>query len=418
MSHFLRNVLMVNRNRHRILAIAAVGSAFLYAKGDENFNSSFSVSIPAPWRESLSLPRQNWPFGVVPLFSVAHGSGPSSDVSGFSVAPESPKPCCGCLGKDTIAKAAAKVGPAVVNISLQQGIYGVGVGKGIGSGTIIDEDGTILTCAHAVVDFHGLRASSKGKVGVTLQDGRTFEGTVVNADLQSDVAIVKINSKTPLPTAKLGTSSKLQPGDWVIAVGCPLSLQNTVTAGIVSCVDRKSSDLGLGGLRREYLQTDCAINPGNSGGPLVNMDGEVIGVNIMKVLAADGLSFAVPIDSIAKIMEHFRKNGRVVRPWLGLKMIDLNDMIISQLKDRDGSFPNIKRGILVPMVTPGSPAERAGFRPGDVVVEFDGKPVASITEITEIMGDRVGVPLKVVVKRAKDELVTLTVIAEESHTDM
>ncbi|XP_062004269.1 putative protease Do-like 14 [Rosa rugosa] len=418
MSQFLRKVLIANRNRHRILAIAAVGSAFLYAKGDENFNSSFLVSIPAPWRESLSLPRQNWPLGVVPLFSVAHGSGPSSDVSGFSVAGESPKPCCGCLGKDTIAKAAAKVGPAVVNISLQQGIFGVGVGKGIGSGTIIDEDGTILTCAHAVVDFHGLRASSKGKVGVTLQDGRTFEGTVVNADLQSDVAIVKINSKTPLPTAKLGASSKLQPGDWVIAVGCPLSLQNTVTAGIVSCVDRKSSDLGLGGLRREYLQTDCAINPGNSGGPLVNMDGEVIGVNIMKVLAADGLSFAVPIDSIAKIMEHFRKNGRVVRPWLGLKMIDLNDMIISQLKERDSSFPNIKRGILVPMVTPGSPAERAGFRPGDVVVEFDGKPVSSITEITETMGDRVGVPLKVVVKRAKDELVTLTVIAEESHTDM
>ncbi|KAF7137172.1 hypothetical protein RHSIM_Rhsim07G0186800 [Rhododendron simsii] len=139
-------------------------------------------------------------------------------------------------------------------------IYGLAMGKSDGSGTIIDSDGTNLTCAHAVVDFKGLRSPSEGKVDVTLQDGRTFEGTVLNADLHSDIAIVKINSKTPLPMAQLGSSSKLRPGDWVVAMGCPLSLQNTVTAGIVSCVDRNSSDLGLGGMRREYLQTDCAIN--------------------------------------------------------------------------------------------------------------------------------------------------------------
>ncbi|KAM1549376.1 hypothetical protein ACFX1Z_010436 [Malus domestica] len=217
------------------------------------------------------------------------------DISGVSPSEETPKPCSGCLGRDSFAKAAAKVGPAVVNISAPQ-------------------------------------------------DGRTFEGTVVNADLQSDVAIVKINSKTPLPTAKLGSSRKLQPGDWVIAVGCPLSLQNTVTAGII----------------REYLQTDCAINPGNSGGPLVNIDGEVIGVNIMKVLAADGLSFAFPIDSVTKIIEHFKKSGRVVRPWVGLKFV----------------------------------------------------------WIIEIMGDRVRVPIKAVVIRARDEIVTLTVIPEESNSDM
>ncbi|KAM1549377.1 hypothetical protein ACFX1Z_010436 [Malus domestica] len=205
------------------------------------------------------------------------------DISGVSPSEETPKPCSGCLGRDSFAKAAAKVGPAVVNISAPQ-------------------------------------------------------------DLQSDVAIVKINSKTPLPTAKLGSSRKLQPGDWVIAVGCPLSLQNTVTAGII----------------REYLQTDCAINPGNSGGPLVNIDGEVIGVNIMKVLAADGLSFAFPIDSVTKIIEHFKKSGRVVRPWVGLKFV----------------------------------------------------------WIIEIMGDRVRVPIKAVVIRARDEIVTLTVIPEESNSDM
>ncbi|KAB1201108.1 putative protease Do-like 14 [Morella rubra] len=385
---------------------------------------------------------------MLPLFSSRVGPAPSSDIKkeASGAVGDEPKPCCNCLGRDTIANAAARIGPAVVNLSVPQGFFGMTTGKSIGSGTIIDTDGTILTCAHVVVDFQDMRGSSKGKVDVTLQDGRTFEGTVVNADLHSDIAIVKIHSKTPLPTAKLGSSSKLRPGDWVVAMGCPLSLQNTITAGIVSCVDRKSSDLGLGGMRREYLQTDCAINAvtlslslsvslplsppplslslsvmaavGNSGGPLVNVDGEVIGVNIMKVLAADGLGFAVPIDSVSKIIEHFKKSGRVVRPWLGLKMVDLNDMIIGQLKERDPTFPNVNKGILVPMVTPSSPADRAGFHPGDIVIEFDGKPVESIKEIIEIMGDRIGVPLKVLVKRANDNLVTLTVSPEESNPDM
>ncbi|GMY20061.1 putative protease Do-like 14 [Fagus crenata] len=221
------------------------------------------------------------------------------------------------------------------------------------------------------------------RVDVTLQDGRTLEGTVVNADLHSDIAIVKIHSKTP--------------NTWLFD---------------------KSSDLGLGGIRREYLQTDCAINVGNSGGPLVNIDGEIVGVNIMKVLAADGLSFAVPIHSVSKIILHFKKSGRVVRPWLGLKMIDLNEMIIAQLKESDATFPNVNKGVLVPMATPGSPTDCAGFHPSDVVTEFDGKHVESIKEIIEIMGDRVGVPMKAVVKRANDNLVTLTVIPEESKPDI
>ncbi|KAJ9180250.1 hypothetical protein P3X46_008519 [Hevea brasiliensis] len=417
----------------RALSIAAAGSGLLYAKGNSYSDATVSLAVPLPLRESVSLPwsqhliplrpsfisADHWHFGILPLFYSRVSPAPSADIQKESPGVvDGPKPSCGCLGRDTIANAAARVGPAVVNLSVPQGFYGITTGKSIGSGTIIDSDGTILTCAHVVVDFQGMRGSSKGKVDVTLQDGRTFEGTVVNADLHSDIAIVKIKSKTPLPTAKLGSSSKLRPGDWVIAMGCPLSLQNTVTAGIVSCVDRKSSDLGLGGMRREYLQTDCAINAGNSGGPLVNVDGQVVGVNIMKVLAADGLSFAVPIDSVIKIIEHFKKSGRVVRPWLGLKMIDLNEMITAQLKERDPRFPNVDRGVLVPMVTPGSPADRAGFHPGDVVIEFDGKPVESIKEIIEIMGDRVGIPMKVVVKRPNDILASLTVIPEEANPDM
>nr|CAD1819892.1 unnamed protein product [Ananas comosus var. bracteatus] len=267
--------------------------------------------------------------------------------------------CCpGCLGRKSIVKAAATAGPAVHFCR----IYMVNFGY--------------------FVDFQSTRGVSKGKVGVTLQDGREFEGTVVNADLHSDIAV-------------------LQPGDWVVALGCPLSLQNTITSGIVSCVDRKSSDLGLGGVRREYLQTDCAIR-GNSGGPLVNLDGEVVGINVMKVAAADGLSFAVPIDSVVKIIEHFKKRGRVVRPWLGLKMLDLNEMIVAQLKERDDSFQ-----ILSFMLDQ---------TPGSAVVEFEGKCVEGVKEIVDIMGDKVGQPLKVLVKRTNNKSAMLTVIPEEADT--
>ncbi|CAI9303365.1 unnamed protein product [Lactuca saligna] len=436
MRHILRKVSLSKDNAFiRLVALATAGSGLAYKLDIEDSDMSMRVSIPTRSHYTLS---SSWGTPDTVLNSPFSSSAPSRHghppLSLFSVNPtsvpgvnkeppfketsESPKPCCGCLGRDTIANAAARVGPAVVNLSVPKGFQGLTVGKSIGSGTIIDDDGTILTCAHVVVDFQGFTSSSKGKVDVTLQDGRTFEGIVVNADLHSDIAIVKITSKTPLPTAKLGSSSSLRPGDWVVAMGCPLSLQNTITAGIVSCVDRKSSDLGLGGMRREYLQTDCAINAGNSGGPLVNIDGEVIGVNIMKVLAADGLSFSVPIDSVSKIIDHFKTNGRVVRPWLGLKMLDLNDMIVTQLKEKDVMFPNVTKGVLVPMVSPGSPAERAGFRPGDVVVEFEGKPVTSIKEVIEIMGDKVGKPMKVVVKRAKDTCITLTVIPEEANPDM
>ncbi|XP_073041634.1 putative protease Do-like 14 isoform X2 [Primulina eburnea] len=384
-----------------------------------------SDSLTWPWRtmqvnnfhEFTALnPSQH---GFLPLFFSSPNALPGADISKSATnAGDCPRRSCNCFSVDTIPNAAAKVGPAVVNLSVPQGFGGMTMGKSVGSGTIIDEDGTILTCAHVVVDFQGLRSSSKGKVEVTLQDGRTFEGTVVNVDLHSDIALVKIKSKTLLPTAKLGSSSKLRPGDLVVAMGCPLTLQNTVTAGIVSCVDRKSSDLGLGGFRREYLQTDCAINEGNSGGPLVNVYGEIVGVNIMKVLGADGLNFAVPIDSVSTIINHFKRNGRVVRTWLGLKMIDLNDMITSQLKDNNPAFPNVNKGLLVSVVSPGSPADRAGFRPGDVVVEFGGKPIGSIKEVIEIMGDKVGKPFVAVVKRANDTNITLTVIPEEADPDM
>ncbi|KAL8553957.1 hypothetical protein ACS0TY_002277 [Phlomoides rotata] len=353
------------RSLIRAMALATAGSGILcLTSSDSDISLSVSPSTfwDSPkwaWRTMLenilscsyTLPNHS-KSGISPLFFSRADAFPEPDVSKVAATnvEDSPKHSCNCLGRDTIANASAKIGPAVVHISAPHGFHGLTTGRGIGSGTIIDEDGTILTCAHLVAHSYDLRSSSKGKVEVTLQDGRSYKGTVVNVDLHSDIAIVKIKSKTPLPAAKLGSSSKLRPGDWVVALGCPFTLQNTVTAGIVSCIDRKSSDLGMGGMHREYLQTDCAINKGNSGGPLVNVDGELVGVNIMKVMGADGLNFSVPIDSILKIMEHFERNGRVVRPWLGLKMIDLNEMIITLIKEKNASFPDVSGGIFIPMV--------------------------------------------------------------------
>ncbi|KAK3023480.1 hypothetical protein RJ639_044860 [Escallonia herrerae] len=356
-----------SRSFVRIIALAAAGSSLLYLKSADSGNYELLLSRLGP----LS-------------------SGDAKEDASGNVGD----------GSKSVATAAAMVLPALVYISVWW-MDGKTWKNGAGSGTIIDSDGTILTCAHLLSGTGGERVfNSIRKVDVTLQDGRTFVGTVLNEDIHSDIAILKITSTTPFPPAKLGSSCKLHPGDWVVAMGSPRSLKNTVTAGIVSCVGRKSSELGIGGMLREYIQTDCAINPGNSGGPLVNLDGEVVAVNIFSRAAATGLHFAVPIDSVSRIMEHFRKNGRVIRPWLGLKMLDLNGAIITQLKDRDPMFANISKGVLIFMVTPGSPADLAGLRPGDVVVKFHGTPVGSITEITELMGDKVGMPFKVVVKRA------------------
>ncbi|XP_052193723.1 putative protease Do-like 14 isoform X4 [Diospyros lotus] len=375
----------------RLLSLAAAGSGALYLNRDADAKTTASVvTATAPLRYLLLLERP--------------------------IAKDSMIPCRSVVDPDW-SSYVAKVLPAIVLISVPKKMDNKSC-TSIGSGTIVDADGTILTCAHLVVDFQGRKVVSEDKVDVTLQDGQTFVGTVLNADLHSDIAIVKINSKTPFPAAKLGSSCKLHPGESVVALGNPHFLRNTITAGIVSCVDRKSSEIGLGGMLREYIQIDCAVNPGNSGGPLINLDGEIVGVNIMGRKSAAGLNFAVPSDTVSKIVEQFKKNGRVLRPWLGLKMLDLNKMIIVQLKRRHATFPSIKKGVLVLMVSPGSPADRAGMRPGDIVIEFHGKPVGSITEIVELMDDKVGIPLKVVVKREKGTSVTLTVIPEEVNPEL
>ncbi|KAJ8484214.1 hypothetical protein OPV22_016699 [Ensete ventricosum] len=395
-----RRLLSPNHRRSAATGLLAISAYYNGASDGPSHCTNVDVSISVPLRQLLSSNSENLrDFARPSLFSIAGHYPPRSPAA--SPFPDSDSnaealgknqadaPCpATSTERNFIAKAAALASPAVVNISVGKG--GLKPSTSIGSGTIIDPDGTILTCAHCVEDLDRKKRVCNGKVGVTLQDGREFEGTVVNADFVSDIAVVKIQSKIPLPAAKLGMSSKLHQGDFVIAVGCPHALKNTITSGIVSCVDRKSSDLGLKGVQREYLQTDCAINKGNSGGPLVNLDGEVVGVNVMKLVAADGLGFAVPVDSVVKIVEQFMKNGKVAQPWIGLNMLDLNELKIAQCKDKNASCPNVRTHIVpvVFKVTPASPADRAGFRPGDTVIQFHGKPVRDIKEIVDTMRDQ------------------------------
>jgi HtrA serine peptidase 2 len=178
-----------------------------------------------------------------------------------------------------------------------------------GSGFIYDAGGCILTNAHVVA----LAAERGSPLAVHLQDGRVYEGRVVALDGLSDLAVVRVQPEDPLPTVQLGRSRALRLGEWVIALGSPLLLRHSVTAGIVSCTERSGSELGLAGARHGYIQTDAAVNTGNSGGPLINLDGEVIGINNRKVVAADGVSFAIPIDCAKEVMEDL---SRWAATWL------------------------------------------------------------------------------------------------------
>ncbi|KAK3275766.1 hypothetical protein CYMTET_16125, partial [Cymbomonas tetramitiformis] len=185
---------------------------------------------------------------------------------------------------------------------------------------------------------------------------------------------------------------------------------------IVSCVERKGSELGLGGRSMDYIQTDAAVNQGNSGGPLVDLDGAVIGINNMKALAADGVSFAIPIDFVQAmaVVQQLAKHGRVMRAYIGMKMLELTPGILAQIREQDPSFPDVKKGVLIPQVHPGSPAEKGGLRAGDVIVEFGGIPISSVRQILERIGFQSGERFKVKVIREGGRVADLWVTSEEA----
>ena len=266
------------------------------------------------------------------------------------------------LTANFIADAAARASASLVNIRVGS------FHQSSGSGFVIDANGTILTNSHVVSD--ALRFGGGGAVSVTLSDGVTVHGVVQHADPVSDIAIVKVNAGRQLPAVALGSSAALRPGEFVVALGAPAGLTNSVSAGIVSSVERTRSDLGLREPRgarspgMHYIQTDAAINQGNSGGPLLNLQGEVIGVNTMKVQGMDGIAFAVPIDEAKRVVNQLMRHGRVLRPYLGLKFIELDEQVSRTLERHPGSGVNTvpKAGLYVMHVNPDSPAQRAGVR--------------------------------------------------------
>ncbi|XP_050069936.1 serine protease HTRA2, mitochondrial [Anopheles maculipalpis] len=255
-----------------------------------------------------------------------------------------------------------------------------------GSGFIIESDGLILTNAHVVV------SKPHTMVTVKLTDGRTFPGYVEHVDPASDLATVRVRCNN-LPTLKLGHSSDLRTGEWVVALGSPLALNNTVTAGVISTTQRPSQELGLRGKDINYIQTDAAITFGNSGGPLVNLDGEAIGINSMKVTS--GISFAIPIDHAKEFLRKINEapterrssgDAPMYRRYIGITMLTLTPEILGELQQRNHKFPPIVRGgVLVWKVIQGSPAYSGGLQPGDIITHINGKEIKNSSDVYELL---------------------------------
>lgn len=267
--------------------------------------------------------------------------------------------------------------------------------RGQGSGFVIEKSGIILTNSHVV--------NGADKVTVTLKDGRVFEGKVRGFDEVTDLAVVKVEGKD-LPTAPLADSDQVQVGDWAIAVGNPLGLDNTVTLGIVSTLHRSSAQVGLSDKRLDFLQTDAAINPGNSGGPLLNDRGEVIGINTAIRPDAMGIGFAIPINKAKSVKDALAKGEKIPHPYIGVQMTTLTPEIARQNNtDPNSPFevPEVN-GVIVVRVVPNSPAAAAGFRRGDVVTEIDGQAISKAEQLQALVENvKPGQTLKVQVQRGK-----------------
>ncbi len=235
--------------------------------------------------------------------------------------------------------------------------------RGQGSGVIINENGLVLTNAHVV--------ERVDEVSVTLADGTICDGQVLGTDAITDIALVKIEESTYSSFAPLGNSEELEVGDWAIALGTPYGLEKTVTLGIVSSLHRDINSLGFSDKRLDLIQTDAAINPGNSGGPLINSNGEVIGINtLVRSGPGAGLGFAIPINLAKNVSDQLLKNGEVIHPYLGVQLISLNPKIAKEHNQDPNSLVQLpeRNGALIQSVIPNSPAEKAGLKRGDLVI--------------------------------------------------
>ncbi len=288
-------------------------------------------------------------------------------------------------GHNFVSDAVKKVGPAVVRIDTERlverqqfdptlldpllrdllGEPGMAPDRerGQGSGVIIDKDGLVLTNAHVV--------ERVDNVSVTLADGTNRDGQVLGTDSITDLALVKINNQQESNYAPLGDSEELEVGDWAIALGTPYGLEKTVTLGIVSSLHRDINALGFSDKRLDLIQTDAAINPGNSGGPLINSNGQVIGINtLVRSGPGAGLGFAIPINLAKNVSDQLLENGEVIHPYLGVQLISLNPKIAKEHNEDPNALVQLpeRSGALIQSVIPNSPAEKAGLKRGDLVI--------------------------------------------------
>jgi len=263
--------------------------------------------------------------------------------------------------------------------------------QGLGSGFIVDENGYILTNNHVIDGVDKILVK-------LLNDDRKYEAKIIGTDKKTDLALIKVNIKKKLVPVILGNSDKIEVGEWVIAIGNPMGLEETVTVGVISAKGRS----GFGITQYEdFIQTDAAINPGNSGGPLVNIKGEVIGINtfILAPYAAQNIGFAIPISLAKKVFSQLKEKGRVIRGYLGVYLQPLSEELAKSfgLKNAKGS--------LVAKVISGSPAEKAGIKAGDVIIEYNGKEIEDVKTLQmEVANTPVGRKAKVVVWRNKKKV--------------
>ena len=258
-----------------------------------------------------------------------------------------------------------------------------------GSGFIF-ADGLVMTNAHVV--------NGSDKVTVGLTNGKKLNAKLIGQDFFTDLAVLKIEGKGPWPKAKLGDSTKIKVGDWAIAVGNPFGLENTVTLGIISNLNRNVTQLGIYDKKLELIQTDAAINPGNSGGPLLNSNGEVIGINtLIRSGPGAGLSFAIPINKAKEIADQLIKNGKVIHPMIGISLIDENN------------FETNVYSVKVGNVVPNSPAERSGIMVNDIILKIGNKNIETASDvISEINKNGINKSINIILKR-KNKLIRLKV---------
>ncbi len=277
---------------------------------------------------------------------------------------------------DDVIAAIAKVEPSVVNINTirfeRDAFLHVHPARGLGSGFIIDDQGHILTNHHITI--------GSGEIEVALTDGRAFEGKLVGSDPANDLSVVRINARD-LPLAELGDSSELRVGQTVIAIGNPFGLVGgpSVTVGVVSALNRH---ILAERVYENLIQTDASINPGNSGGPLLNLAGKVIGINTAHIPGAQGIGFAIPVNTAKAVLDDIVKYGRVTRPWLGVIGLDVSQEVARRFNLAADS------GVIVMQIIPESPAERAQLRSGDVIVAIGDNEVTSMEDLQKAIRTR------------------------------